>query len=81
MAIKHGSKNYARDVLTLWLAPTLTRKRRMPMTIDQLEQENQVLREVIFDLEKQIKCYRIWIDKNNSAIAEELEGMVASEGC
>lgn len=51
------------------------------MTIDQLEQENQVLREVIFDLEKQIKCYRIWIDKNNSAIAEELEGMVASEGC
>lgn len=51
------------------------------MIVEQLEQENQVLREVIFDLEKQIKCYRIWIEKNDSEIASQLEHMAASEGC
>lgn len=43
------------------------------MSIEELDQEDQTLREVIHDLEKLIITYKGWIEKNDIARQEELE--------
>lgn len=45
------------------------------MTLEELDQEDQTLREVVFDLKKLIGTYELWIRKNAEARAAILADM------
>lgn len=51
------------------------------MTLQELDQEDQTLREVIHDLEKTIQSYRAWIDRNAIARHALLDAMASEAGC
>lgn len=49
------------------------------MTLEELDQEDQTLREVIHDLEVLIETYRGWLARNDKARLAQLDDMAARQ--